>query len=47
MILFFFCFFAIKHRSRVHNYLNRLGCVGPVGVPKKVFLAVVAGNVTT
>ena len=29
------------------TYLNRLGCVGPVRVPKKVFLAVVAGNVTT
>ena len=28
-------------------HLNRLGCVGPVGVPKNVFLAVVAGNVTT
>ena len=39
-----FCF-ALKHRSRV--YLNKLGCVRPAGVPKKVFLAVVAGNVTT
>ena len=33
--------------DREFTYLNRLVCVGPVGVPKKVFFAVEAGNVTT
>ena len=39
-------FFALNI-DRKFTYLNRLVCVGPVGVPKKVFLAVLAGNVTT
>ena len=44
-IVFFFC--SNLNIDREFTYLNRLVCVGPVGVPKKVFLAVVAGNVTT
>ena len=52
-------FTGMKNRCMLHGrvfvmnidreflYLNRLVCVGSVGVPKKVFLAVVAGNVTT
>ena len=36
-------FFLLKNIDREFTYLNRLGCVGPVGVPKNVFLAVVVG----
>ena len=37
----------VMNIDREFTYLNRMVCVGPVGVPKKVFLAVVAGNATT
>ena len=37
----------VMNIDREFTYLNRLVCVGPFGVPKKVFLAVVAGNVTS
>ena len=37
----------VMNIDREFTYLNKLVCVGPVGVSKKVFLAVVAGNVTT
>ena len=42
----FVFFFALKHRSRVH--ISELaGLCRTCRVPKNVFLAVVAGNVTT
>ena len=48
VVCFFVCFFfLLQNIDREFTYLNRLGCVGPGGVPKKVFLAVVAGNFTT